>query len=344
MKRRKVEPAALSLQFSTPTVTAGQKEQFFIDLSQCASLLNRRFYRQGLNWAVAGIKITTSGDGVITTQKLPNTWTMSNAWHKGMATWQRMNKEASDEAESIRPRFLDFKIYANARHHAKGYGDNLLPVSFSTDAAGAVTVNTATPGEWTASKMIIPKTDGTDDVFSREILAVGPNYPGAGASGADAVSLIEGYASSRGLPDVLDPNAPDDAESTAGNYPQNWMSATFNEGTDQSREVLEDLIAENNQAPYPFENGQVPGAAPGTVFTDTQYPGGANQLQGLEVHDLSFITISTIGGMTRIAGGSFPCGLMAFTWEPTSTSNIAIQLDLVPGTHRGYMALPMQEM
>ena len=137
MKRRKVEPSVLSLQFSTSSVTAGQREQFFIDLSQCVSLMNRRFYRQGLNWAVSGIKITTSGDGVITTQKLPNTWTMSNAWHKGLANWQRMNNEAMQEAESVRPRFMDFKIYANARHHAKGYGDNLLPISISTDPAGS---------------------------------------------------------------------------------------------------------------------------------------------------------------------------------------------------------------
>ncbi len=347
MKRRKVEPATLSLQFSTPSVTANQREQFFIDLSQCVSLMNRRFYRQGLNWAVAGIKVTTSGDGVITTQKLPSTWTMSNAWHKGFAMWQKMNREAMEEAESVKPRFLDFKIYANARHHNKGFDDNLLPISISTDPAGATTAHTATPGEWESSKVVIPAGPGGPGIGatnSRELIAVGPSYPGAGAAGPDAVSLIEGYASSRGLPEILDPNTPDDADSLAFPNPENWMAAIFNEGTGQTQAVLDDMTSENNQAPYPFENAQVPGAAPGTVFTDTQYPGGANQLQGLEIHDLSFITPTTIGGTTRIAGGQFPCGLMAFTWEPTSTSNIAIQLDLVPGPHRGYLALPMQEM
>ncbi len=341
MKRRKVEPSALTMTFQTPSVSGGSSEQLFIDLSQCASLLNRRFYRQGLNWAVSGIKVSTSGDGVLYTQKLPNSWTMSNAWHKAFATWQRMNAEALEESESIKPRFLDFKIYANARHHNNGFAGNLLPVSFDTDAAGVLTVNAASPGEWEPSKVYIPTgTAGTQGQSQqRELLAVGSNYPGLGATGLDAVSIIDGYAASRGLPNVLDPNAPDDALSVDGFNPQNWLTAIFNEGTEQKEEILEDMVgplAENNIAPYPFENDG--------ANTDTMYPGGPNQLKGLEVHDVSFITPTTIGGKTRIVGGNFPCGLMAFTWAPNGSSNLVIQVDLVPGPHRGYLAMPMQEM
>ena len=61
----------------------------------------------------------------------------------------------------------------------------------------------------------------------REMIAVGPSYPGAGASGLDAVSLIEGYAASRGLPNVLDPNTPGDADDAEGIAPENWMAAEF---------------------------------------------------------------------------------------------------------------------
>ena len=145
MKRKKVEPSALSMNFISPVVTAGAPEQFFIDLSQCASLLNRRFYRQGLNWAVSNIKISAPQNGTIFVQKLPNTWTMSNAWHKGFAAWQKMNNEALEESESVRPRFLDFKIYANARHHNKGFGANLLPITVVTDPAGVRAPAIATP-------------------------------------------------------------------------------------------------------------------------------------------------------------------------------------------------------
>ncbi len=329
---KKIEPAALTMSFILP---AGAATVNTIDLSQCASLMNRRFYRQGLNWAVAGFRvISPSGvTGSLSITKLPNTWVMSNAWEKGMRTWMKMNKESLAETESIRPKFLDFKVYANSTHHTAGVGANLLPID------GAA--NPYTPGEWEASKVIIPKTDGTDDVVTREIIATGASYPGAGASGFNAVSLIEGYAASRGLPDVLDPNAPDDAASTSqggGINAENWLAAIFNEGTDQDREVLEDMISENNIAPYPFENDG--------VNPDTMYPGGANQAPTLEYHDSAFITGTTIGGITPMRGTNFPCGLLQIGHNLTAPVEGAVlfQIDMVPGTHRGYLCEPMTEM
>ncbi len=330
-KGSKIQPAAMTMTFATPSVGGGATGRSYIDLSQAASLVNRRFYRQGINWAVAGFKVTSLQPGSVTMGKLPNTWVMSNAWEKGMRAWQRMNKDAVDETESIRPKFLDFKVYADSQHHTAGTADNLLPLSYGGIPAFA--------GEWEMSKYVIPRTDGTDDVYSREIIATGGNYPGAGASGLNAVSLIEGYAASRSLPDVLDPNVPDDAASVDGATPQNFLQALFNEGTEQDSAVLDDMIAENNIAPYPFEND-------GTN-TDTMYPGGANQLEGLEWHDLVQIyeTNATQGvGVQRLKGGNFPCGLIAIDWSPASSANLVIQIDLIPGNHRGYLCEPMTEM
>ena len=337
---KKQEPAVLTMRFAPQSVT--QVDTAYIDLSQCASLLNRRFYRQGINWAVAGIKIlASSGDpdnraeGYVSVTKLPETWIMANAWMKGFATWQRLNEEATDESQSIKPRFLDFKIYADATHHQQGSGANLLP-SF------------ATAGEWDYSKMVIPKTDGTDDVSTRDIIATGANYPGPGGNATtndNAVSLIEGYAAGRALPSLADPNMPLDSKSTAVTAAENWMQATFNQGTDQSTEVIEDLILQNNIAPYPFEGGD-DGA--GGVHADTMYPGGANQLVGLQFHDDSYITSTTIGAHTRLKGGQFPCGLMRFDVINTTPGDLeieySIQVDLVPGSHRGYLCETMAEM
>jgi hypothetical protein len=185
-----------------------------------------------------------------------------------------------------------------------------------------IPVGSANPGETT----------------DREIIAIGPNYPGAGASGINAVSLIEVYAASRGLPNVLDPNAPGDADSVDGTTPANWMAATFNEGTEQKEEVISDMISENNIAPYPFEND-------GVNF-DTMYPGGANQLDGLQLHDFEFITGTTVGGRTTLDGGLFPCGLIKMIAQNTGgvTANLLFQITLVPGYHRGYLCEPMTEM
>lgn len=330
-KRSKIEPAVMTLYVPTSAVGGATPSiTEYIDLSQMASLVNRRFYRQGLNWAVSGIKVLsqTGFVGSITCSKLPNTWVMSNAWEKSFRAWQRMNNEALSEAESVRPRFLDFKVYADSEHHTAGYAANLLPTSLG----GAFTV-----GEWEPSKIVYPKTDGTDDVQERELIAVGANYPGVGASGKNAVSIIEGYAASRGLPNVLDPNTPGDAASANDNIPANWMAAMFNQGTDQTEAVLDDMINENNLAPYPFEND-------GTAV-DTQYPGGANQGSGLQIHDVNFISITTIGGQTHIKGGNFPCGLVRFDITNSGdTSNLILQIDLMPGNHRGYLAESMTEM
>ncbi len=328
-----MEPAVQTLTFNLPVVAAGTTATLYADLSQIASLVNRRFYRQGINWAVAGFKVLTgSGSlGSVTISKLPNTWVMGNSWEKSFRTWQKMNNEALAETESIRPKFLDFKVYADADHHVAGFAANLLPVSLGGVFAA---------GEWEASKIYIPDTTTPGTVDTREIIAVGANFPGAGATGFNAVSCIEGYAASRGLPDVLDPNAPGDADSASGVAPQNWMAALFNEGNTQDSAVIDDMIGENNIAPYPFENDG--------VHTDTQYPGGANQGSGLQLHDSTFITTTTIGGDTRLKGGNFPCGLVridysAFVGSQDSQFPI-LQIDLIPGSHRGYLCEPMTEM
>ncbi len=333
-KRSKVEPAVMTLTFSIPTILPNNTRSDYIDLSQVASIVNRRFYRQGINWAVAGFKFTTASgnSGLVGVNKLPTTWVMSNAWEKSMRTWNKMNREAMSETESVRPKFLDFKIYADATHHNAGFAANLMPYSLG--------VNFATPGEWVSSKAVVPfgpASPGNTAEF--EFIATGANFPGAGASGLNAVSCIEGYAASRGLPYNPDPNTPADADDADGSTPENWMSAIFNEGTDQTSEVIEDMLFDNNQPPYPFEGD-------GTNV-DTMYPGGANQPQGLQLRDLSLVTGTTIGGHTHLKGGNFPCGLInisSFASAEGTGLSLTLQIDLVPGYHRGYECEPMTEM
>jgi hypothetical protein len=360
-RMKKFQPAVETLTFDLGNVSKGSagpgivpgKATYFIDLSQCASLANRRFYRQGITWAVAGMKLNStmvventvaptgaSPSGAAYVQKLPNTWVMSNAWEKGFRAWQRMNNEALSETPSVKPKFLDFKIYMDTLHHStdQGYGRNLLPATLGIPQAAIGNFTDATAGEWESSKLRIPDAI-SEATREREIIAVGASFPGNGASGLNAVSLIEGYAASRGLPDILDPNTPDDAADVDGIAPENWIAALFNEGTEQTSDVIEDMISENNQAPYPFEND-------GTA-TDTMYPGGANQLSGLQLVAIENITGSTVGGVTYIRGSSFPCGLIRIDLQnndDTFEMNNILQINLVPGTHRGYLCEPMTDM
>jgi len=328
---RKIQPAVHTFTFELPLTGGNTIDAFTIDISQCASIMNRRFYRQGLNWAVAGFKLLSTHSGTASIQKLPNTWVMSNAWEKGFRAWQQMIENATDESgsESIKGKFLDFKVFADTVHHADGVAANLLPVNFSP-TTGATQV--ATAGQWQMSDITIPSTTGSPgNVTDYELIAVGANDPGAGASGKNAKSLIEGYADSRALPSQEEPNVPADAS-------LNWMLGMFNEGTLQDNAVMGMLETTGDKAPYPFEND-------GTAV-DTQYPGGANQVPGLEVHDLEYVTTSTIGGKTHFKGGNFPCGLVRVQVQKTSAGSAFayVQMDLVPGHHRGYLCEPMTEM
>jgi len=339
----KIQPAVQTFSFVLPSAPFQTPTTSWIDLSQVASLVNRRFYRQGLNWAVGGFKFlsSTGFKGQVSVTKLPNTWVMSNAWEKGFRAWQKMNNEAIAEAGSLRPKFLDFKIYADANHQLAGSGANLLPFNNDPFWTG---IQTATPGEWDYSTYEIPVSNADPTLpagnsATRDIVAVGANYVGPGATGNFAVSLIEGYASSRALPNIEDPNMPEDASSASGSLAQNWQVALFNEGTDQDSEVIQDLETQNNRAPYPFENDG--------INLDTMYPGGANQLSGLQIHSNEFISSTTVGGTTRIKGGNFPCGLIGITQYQQGEGGpfaVTLEIDLIPGKHRGYLCESMTEM
>lgn len=315
----------MTLTFATSDVVGGA---YTIDLSQAASIANRRFYRQGNNWAIASIKVLSSAPGRVECYKLPTTWVMANAWKKGFQAWMKEKREALSESQSVAGRFMDFKIYADAIHHGAGFGANLLPL-----ASLGVAPST---GEWIPARINYAQPGAGDLEF--EVKAVGGNYGGVGASGLQAVSLIDGYSASRALPSESDPNVPNDADDMAGPTPENWLQAMMADGTGQDRlSVLR--ATEFDQPPYPYEGD-------GT-FTDTKYPGGPNQMAGLEYHDIvqlvSYSGANQIGTQV-IKGGNFPCGLIRFTWAPETAANLVIQVNLIPGTHRGYLCEPMGDM
>lgn len=361
-RMKKMEPAVETLVFdlgnvgiasTSPGSVAGHST-YYVDISQSASLANRKFLRQGLAWAVSGIRLNSyavapatqfpqpgAANGAVVVSKMPTNWVMTNAYEKGFRVWQRMNAEALAETPSVRPRFLDFKIFMDADHHEAGFDANKLPVTqtnYGVFGPGAFTP--ATGGEWKSSKISYPDTTLVGNSKERDIIALGASFPGQStATGRNAVSLIEGYAASRGLPNIADPNTPDDAELTSGGAPENWMAAVFNEGNIQTEQVIDIMTEENNIAPYPFENDG--------VNLDTMYPGGANQLVGPALHCIEPITSSTVGGVTYIKGGIIPCGLLridVYNTNSTLEMNNQLQIDLVPGTHRGYMATSMLEM
>lgn len=312
---KKMQPAVYTITTSTTTVAAGTTGKFTLDLSQMASTINRRFYRQGLNWAVGGFKILTAPSvvGSVSVEKLPNTWVVSGAWEKTMRTWLRQQNEAIDEAglESAVARFRDFKIHMDKTHVDDTFGNNLLPL----DAAG----NAYLLGEWNNSLVVVPNSSGVPgNTQEYSIHMIGDNDPAP----AQSKGMIKAYAESRSTPQSPDPVSLPGAETSL-------FVEMFDTGQDQS-DIVDNAIDRNDNLPY----------------DQLEYPGGVGNAPTLAIHDISNITGTTVGGITRLKGGNFPCGLIRFNWQnlsPTS-ANITILIDLVPGPHRGYLCQPMTEM
>jgi len=277
----------------------------YLDLSQCASILNRRFYKQGIQWAVARITfVDTLGtaDGTINVQKIPTTWVAGNAWKKGQAVWDQMNEHAMEFAEGVKPRYYDYKIHMDTTHVAGGFASNLLPVG----------VTPATAGEWLPSEYVIPN-EGTNTVSTFGVKMTG-------GDDVNAKGLVVGYALSRALPFDPDPR-------TFSSLSENWMSQVFNQGTEQTSEVLDDLEITNDGLPY-----------------DDDYWGASPALNEI-VDEVVFRNTAqrpSPGSRVSIGGFTAPCGLIRI--DQLAGSNIRMYVDLVPGTHRGYLCEPMGDM
>ena len=317
MKARKTEPSVMTMQFDLTTDSGGTE---YIDLSQCASLINRRFYRQGINWVVSGFKLVAGpNEGTFAVSKLQQNWTMANGWKKAFALWNKQQMDTVEEAgaQSAVARFRDFKIYADVDHVAAGFDDNLLP---SVGTIGSL--STASPGEWQESLIVVPNQvlDATGSrvepvEYSLHMHGINFNTVSRG--------IVEGYADSRAYPQSPDPVSPQLDGFT------NWMRDMFDVGNDNA-EIIDNATDRNDDLPYP----------------QVDYPGGENQLDLMELHDVGGISGTTIGGTTVLRGGTFPCGLIRLDWLSTVSKSLdaVLLVNLVPGPHRGYLCEPMQEM
>ncbi len=321
-KSRKVQPAVRSMFFEVPEEDQAGNSVSYIDISQCASLVNRRFYRQGLNWAVSGFKIHTvpNTEGTVTISKAQDTWIVSNAWHKGFAMWTRMNDQVLDNLPSIKGKYHDFKVALDTDHISAGspvFSNNLLPFTQASDGTKTEYAYDGT-SEWERSLIEIPNDSapGTTVGYALKL---------HGADTASSKSLVQGYALSRSTP-----FSPDPSNQSIGAVPTSWMNEVMNVG-DNTEEIAINLMNINDKLPYPQDD----------------YPGGDSQAPDAQVHSLTKISGTTVGGNTFVEGGNFQCGLVKINNKLESDKNpvsFVLELLLVPGMHRGYLCEKMQDV
>ncbi len=323
----KMQPAVMTMNFQLSVADPLDPNAYVndtIDLSQCASIMNRRFYRQGKNWAVAGFTVLTQGTGEIAIMAIPKTWAASNAWMKTMSAWLKQQNEAVEEAgaESAVARYRDFKIFADPIHAANASYDgtgtvtnlnNLIPIDVNGDAY--------LEGEWDYSTIVIPNFGSPGVNYEPYLTMVGNDVGGAGGS----KGMIKGYENSRAFPHSPDPVSPDIGSN------ENWLQSMFDVG-DNFEDVLDNATDRNDNLPYDQDN----------------YPGGDANGPYLEIVDEAYVTNTTVGGRSTLRGGTFYCGLIRIRNKSVDeagwTSTPRLLVHLVPGMDRGYMLQDMQEV
>ena len=108
--RRGPEPATTTLTYEMPVGTSR-----YIDLFADLSKVNRKLIRQGHLAFVQGITVT---DDLGVTSSLDfqvrcagNNWITHNAWTKGHALWNEMNKEVLESNPSVQGSGLILRYY-----------------------------------------------------------------------------------------------------------------------------------------------------------------------------------------------------------------------------------------
>lgn len=316
--RRRLQPAALQMQFVVPD------GESYIDLALCASILNRRGYKQACtSWAVAQFEFHSAADnnGVIRIDKAPETWVAENAYTKSKALFERMNEQVLETEPDIQGAYADFKIGLDSTHVAQTIQDAgnltgriLTPVIIDIGNSPQYTTadfNTSNSpiADWELSKLEIPNdpTSGTTTGYTMHL--VGPDTPAS-------KGLIAGYELSRARPQQIDPSVPS---------AEGWMNELFDDG-EQLDEIRDNLVSDNDRPPYPV--GGITGG-------QSYYAGGATELAGLQTHSFATFTATTVSGKNTIQGGVFNYGLMKLT--NTTGAAMGMIIHLLPGTHRGYM-------
>jgi len=318
---KKIQNAVYTARFTIPSSSSPT----YLDLSAAACILNRRFYRQGLQWAVSGFTLIapTSTSGTIEIKKLPTNWVVSNAWEKGMRAWMRQQNEALEQAssQSVKGKFNDFKIFADEAHFGTPVPHFLLPKDGDDNTFKP-------PQEWLHSVVAVPNDDGNvGSTVKYRLHMMGDDTAIVGSN--NSRSLIKAYQESRSVPQSPDPSSP-------GNASIGLYVDMFNDGMADT-EIIANAEFRNDELPYDQD----------------EYPGSKNNGAGMELVDtMSYNTGVTSLGKFHLNGGSFPCGLVKLSNDSEQTVDgglpqpvsVDLLVHLVPGSHRGYMAESMVDM
>ena len=319
-RKNSIQPAQRDLTYIT--TTSSGSSTFYVDLAADLSRINRRAYRQGMQYYVQKVEFLSAGTTTVyvAAQTAGDTWTVHNSFVKGKAFWMKQQRDARKiTGPGAKPKFEDFKIYLDDGHRAG-----------TTVAATAADGGAVGTGDWLYSQLVYI-TDG--DAATQEWYM---HLIGGDVSTTDK-SLILGYQSSRVTVQDDDPNVPNEAST-------NMYALLQTDDTLASDEVMQNMESGNDDAPYDVDD---------YVGNDSNCD--APWLQAWAIANSQ----STLG---LLPGFMAECGLIKFQvstnafYDAIDTSTnpdtitqhtntrdipVAIKVTLAPGPYKGVMASPM---
>jgi len=300
-----MQPAQTVLSYTVP---AGET---YIDIAEGLSKVNRRAYRQGMEYAIGKISYgyVANPQAVmnlsLTVFTAGNTWVVHNAWKKAYAHWIAQQRTARRLiGQSAKPTWEDFKVFLDDAHRV---GTRLGVVAGDGAAVGT--------GEWDYSRLIWEEDDATwHEVYMHLI--------GGDVSTTDW-GLILGYQQSRATVQPEDPELPD--EFSTNMYAK--LAADENLVADEVAQNMED---ENDEPPYDHDD----------------YPGNDTNSDAPWLQQFAMATSTLPVGV--VPGFVAQCGLVKFNLtarDPNGDAGTApattVSVHLVPGSYKGVLASPM---
>lgn len=322
---RKVDPAELYMSF-----VFQEAGTHYVDLAQCLSYMNRKLYRQGMEYAIQDIEVfgQLDSDSTVTIQRPVKGWAVANAWVKGFKHWLAMENDTLREAgaSSLKGKYSDFKIAFDKDHDTSA---NLLPANWLTPAQ-ALALDSTVQYDWEYSKVVIPVDGGSSAPLEPELHLVG-------ADDTTSRSLVFNYALSRSRPQAIDPNTINSPPATAPGVTVDTggIYSMMEDDGDINEEVLENAMWYNQEPPYLIGND--------SAFEF--YPGGQSLALASSTTQDILVIRGGASGVSSDNSGPFTtyCGLLKFIVSADAVGSAMI-IRMAPGAYNGALARPMQDV
>jgi hypothetical protein len=307
----------------SPTITRlafefqGSSTQF-IDIARALSILNRKFYRQGVYYYVNSIELYNNTDGFVDIHTLPDNWITKNAWNRGFSIWNKMHDLVQRPLTQVSPaRYRDFKIYMSDLHRTTGSKN---PALYGINETAAT--NGMAPDEWAYSQFVSADDDqdATAQADNFYVHMIGGHV--GTATNWESIGLIKSYAESRREIELQGDVGTGTTTSPDSNAINDPLLNIFDFSSEEQLNDLMVLKADENDYP-PYDR-------------DLYLGNGTSHM----LHVARLVTTVNSGRVVKHSGFCAPFGLICVDPPASlqSTDKFRIVLNLAVGTYHGVYA------